>query len=601
MVWRRLGIASLLLVSLCSASASAQLVLAPGGGSDPVVRILDSSGSALSFFAYPGFRGGVRVALGDVNGDGIVDVITGPGPTGGPHVRVFSGTNLSELASFYAYDPSFGGGIFVAAGDVNGDGRADIITGAGASGGPHVRVFSGADLTELASFFAYDPGFAGGVSVAAGDVNGDGRADIITGAGPGGGPHVRVFSGADLTELASFFAYNPFFPGGVSVASLDFNGDGRADIVTAPGPGGGPHVRVFSGANVAELAGFFAYDPLFTGGVSVAGADFDRDGRPELVTGAGPGGGPHVITFRVPDLVVTGSFFAFDPFFTGGVTIGSLPGRGRSTTFTFTGTQQSFTVPAGVTSVTVEAWGGEGGNASDVTRFVGRGTGGLGGYVKATLAVTPGETLLVFVGGRGTDPALGNAGVGGSNGSGSRGGGDGGGLTGSGGRGGGGGAASVVRQGSSEVIAGGGGGGGSAIVMTTAGGAGGGGGGPLNGANGADGYPQAESGRGGQGGTAAGVGGSGGVVGTGGVAGANGLSDPDGSGGAAAAVPTPNGVGGGGGGGFGGGGAGASASSSFFSAGGGGGGGSSHAPAGATSVAHQQGVRPGNGQIIISW
>ena len=115
----------------------------------------------------------------------------------------------SELASFFAYDPAFGGGVTVAAGDVDGDGRADIITGAGPGGGPHVKVFSGADLSELASFFAYDAAFGGGVNVAAGDVNGDGLADIVTGAGLGGGPHVKVFSGADLSELASFFAYDP--------------------------------------------------------------------------------------------------------------------------------------------------------------------------------------------------------------------------------------------------------------------------------------------------------------------------------------------------------------------------------------------------------
>src|SRR5207253_182607 len=121
----------------------------------------------------------------------------------------------------------------------------------------------------LGSFFAYAPGFSGGVFVAAGDVNGDGKADIITGAGPGGGPHVEVFSGADGSVLDSFFAYNPAFTGGVSVAAVDFNGDGKADIVTGAGPGGGPHVRVRDGKTLNDLASFMAYDPTFTGGVFV--------------------------------------------------------------------------------------------------------------------------------------------------------------------------------------------------------------------------------------------------------------------------------------------------------------------------------------------
>ena len=94
----------------------------------------------------PAFLGGVSVTLGDVNGDGTMDIIAGAGPGGGPQVRVLSGTDLSELASFYAFDPFFSGGVRVASGDVNGDGRADIIVGAGAGAGPHVRVFSGLDL-----------------------------------------------------------------------------------------------------------------------------------------------------------------------------------------------------------------------------------------------------------------------------------------------------------------------------------------------------------------------------------------------------------------------------------------------------------------------
>jgi hypothetical protein len=69
----------------------------------------------------------------------------------------------------------------------------------------------------VGSFFAYDPGLFNGAFVGCGDVNGDGVPDVITGAGPGGGPHVRVWSGVDGTELTGFFAYAPAFTGGVFV------------------------------------------------------------------------------------------------------------------------------------------------------------------------------------------------------------------------------------------------------------------------------------------------------------------------------------------------------------------------------------------------
>src|SRR4029077_12317822 len=111
----------------------------------------------------------------------VPDIIVGAGPSGGAHVKVFDGTNLNLLQSFFAYDAAFRGGLFVTAGDVNGDGKADIITGADSGGGPHVKVFSGADGSVLQSFFAYDAVFTGGVRVAAGDVNNDGHADIVTG------------------------------------------------------------------------------------------------------------------------------------------------------------------------------------------------------------------------------------------------------------------------------------------------------------------------------------------------------------------------------------------------------------------------------------
>jgi hypothetical protein len=193
-------------------------------------------------------------------------------------VRVWSiaSGSLSEVTGFFAYNPAFPGGVAVAAGDLTGDGVAELITGAGPGGGPHVRVWSvaGNTVSEVTGFFAYPPGFPGGVSVAAGDLNGDGVAELVTGAGPGGGPHVRVWSltSAGPVEIAGFFPYDPAFSGGVSVAVGDLTGDGIAELITGAGPGGGPHVRVWSltGAGFVEVTGFFAYHPAFPGGVYVA-------------------------------------------------------------------------------------------------------------------------------------------------------------------------------------------------------------------------------------------------------------------------------------------------------------------------------------------
>src|SRR5205085_2691062 len=131
---------------------------------------------------------------------------------------------------FFAYSANFVGGVTVAAGDTNGDGLAEVITGAGAGGGPHVKVFDASGAT-LQSFFAFPAAFAGGVFVAAGDTNGDGKADVVVGAGATGVAQVQVFDGTNARPITSFFAYTGFF-GGVRVAARDVDGDGRADVIT---------------------------------------------------------------------------------------------------------------------------------------------------------------------------------------------------------------------------------------------------------------------------------------------------------------------------------------------------------------------------------
>jgi PKD domain/Right handed beta helix region/FG-GAP repeat len=300
------------------------------GGS--VVRVYDAAGTLLSTFQPydSSFHGEVHAATGDLNDDGVDDIVTGAGPGGGPHVQAFDGRSLlagkvvhvaGPLASFFAYTAAFRGGVYVAVGDVNGDGHPDIVTGAGPGGGPHVIAYDGVTGKIITTFYAYDPAFTGGVSVAAGDILGTGHAEIVTGAGPGGGPHVRVFDGDHVVK--EFFAYNAGFRGGVYVAAGDVTGDGKADIVTGAGAGGGPHVKVYDGSTLACVRSFFAYESIFTGGVRVATANLDADANAEIIIGAGPLGGPHV---RYVDNDINNtqlnSFYSPDKDFNGGVFVG---------------------------------------------------------------------------------------------------------------------------------------------------------------------------------------------------------------------------------------------------------------------------------------
>ncbi|MGH2811473.1 MAG: Calx-beta domain-containing protein [Actinomycetota bacterium] len=308
------------------------------------LRIRDDDCPPLSdFFAYsPSFAGGVFVATGDVNGDGCTDLITGAGAGGGPHVKVFH-ANGALLAQGFAYHPFFTGGVTVAAGDIDLDGRAEVITGAGPGGGPHVKVFdvAGGELRVRNSFFAYAPSFAGGVFVGAGDVRGpDDRAEVVTGPGAGGGPHVRVFrAGGGL--MAQAMVYSTAFTGGVRVGSAEVDGGTRAEIVTGAGPGGGPHVKIFDlvGSAFSLKASFFAYAPSFAGGVFVGGGEvIPSSARQEVVTGPGAGGGPNVKVFR-GDGATLASFFGYSVGFTGGVTVaaGDSDGDGNGEVVTGAG------------------------------------------------------------------------------------------------------------------------------------------------------------------------------------------------------------------------------------------------------------------------
>jgi hypothetical protein len=209
-----------------------------------------------------------------------------------PYVQKFNAITQHSDRVFLAYEATFTGGVRVAVGDLNNDGEPEVLTAAGKNGGPRVTAVDGENARNFGSnsivnFFAFETTFLGGVEIAVADVNGDKQNDVIVAAGPGGGPRVRVFDGKYLLEnignanppsIMDFFAFESTFTGGVTVTAADFNNDGKAEIVCAAGPGGGPAVKIFNPASMngntpntipGPYGAFFAYDQSYRGGVNV--------------------------------------------------------------------------------------------------------------------------------------------------------------------------------------------------------------------------------------------------------------------------------------------------------------------------------------------
>lgn len=184
-------------------------------------------------------------------------------------------------SDFLAYKENFLGGVNIASADVDFDGLKEIITGAGSGGGPHIRIFK-QNGELIGQFFAYNINFTGGVNVVGGDIDGDNQTEII--AAPQGNylPEVKIFD-ARGNFKKSFIAFDNNFKGGVNLALSDINADGTQEIVTAQGPGDKPLVRIFN-QNGLLLKEFLAYDPVFKGGVKVSSVNLFGDLRTEILT-----------------------------------------------------------------------------------------------------------------------------------------------------------------------------------------------------------------------------------------------------------------------------------------------------------------------------
>ena len=249
--------------------------------------------------------GGSVSGAGDVNGDGVDDLIVGAssddnnGLSSGS-ARVFSGVDGSVLYNFEGDSEGDIFGVEVSgAGDVNGDGFADLIVGAlgdddNATNSGSARVFSGVDGSVLYNFEGGAEGQPFGSSVSgAGDVNGDGFADLIVGSftflngNPAINRSVRVLSGSNGSVLYNFEGSSNGDRLGRSVSGAgDVNGDGFDDLIVEGKSQGS--ARVFSGSDGSVLYDFNFVLSFGIGSIdlSVSGAgDVNGDGFDDLIVG----------------------------------------------------------------------------------------------------------------------------------------------------------------------------------------------------------------------------------------------------------------------------------------------------------------------------
>lgn len=261
-----------------------RVILAPGAGFESMVMVKDKAGITVTqFLAYgPTFKGGVQTAVGDVDGDGKNEIVTVPLSGGGPHVRIFDQQG-KLTGQFMAYPPGFVGGLSVAVADMNGDMIDEIITVPLVGGMPHVRIFNMRG-TVLGQFMAYAGTFRGGVRLVAADSYGDRAAEIITVPASRGGPHVRIF---DITGnvLNQFMAFEAGMRAGYSVGVGDVDGIPGDEIVVLPEVDTALQARIFNEQGTEKNR--FPIFPELTSQEEAMGlliADYTGDGRPDIVS-----------------------------------------------------------------------------------------------------------------------------------------------------------------------------------------------------------------------------------------------------------------------------------------------------------------------------
>ena len=262
----------------------------------------------------------INVASGDFNGDKKIEIAVAP-QVGLPEVRLYN-EDGKLLNKFLAFESSYKGGVSLAAGDFYNDGIDELAVAPFGKRLSEIRIFD-KNFKIKKTWQAYSANFKSGLNLAAGDVNGDRRIEIVSAPADQGGSHIKIFS-PDGKVVSQFFAFDPSIVGGFKIAVADaYSSLGQTNqIIVASGQGQIPYIHIFDYQGNLNSE-FFAYNVNFKGGINVAAADLDNDGQAEIIAGAGPGGGPHLMLYK-NDGSLLKAFYTDKKTLTQGVNVASF-------------------------------------------------------------------------------------------------------------------------------------------------------------------------------------------------------------------------------------------------------------------------------------
>lgn len=232
------------------------------------------------FFAFDdAYEGGYQIAKQDMNNDDVPDLFVSKRNK----VQAWR-SDGQPFYTIYPYTARYRGTLRMALGDITGNGRTELIIapGFGDTEGLPIKVYTVDGLKAVADWYPFGKNYRGGYSVAIGDVDADPFGELIVGAGPGNEPRVGIYT-HNLTAQSSFLAFERGFRGGVNIATGNIEGNGQDQIVVGPGKGGKPYISVYTGK--AEQVGktFISHSTLDAPGIDVRTVDVDFDGKDDIV------------------------------------------------------------------------------------------------------------------------------------------------------------------------------------------------------------------------------------------------------------------------------------------------------------------------------